>query len=371
MDDNNLHNDFDDSEIRTPDKYDEFGYRRMSKPSSNDDDDELQGVPLSPKTKMLLFIIVLILILIGPRLINFISIFNNNTSKENKPDYTVCLEKVNKYIQDKYELKLDYTSVTDDKLNNLCHVTYKYNESSFDVYYDNFSNDIYDNKNANDIKANFNNLVESELSSNSKTIFKFRKYNVSDDLFKYNIDENNYYKVFESYDIFVFSFDSINALKMTEFLNKYHINNLRIINIDSKYKDEIEDFNDINNVMNYVDNFYIFLNSIKNITLKHITIDKDYINDFIKEKSTDNIYLNIELLKNSDNKEYDVNKENNCINYTFNENANILNVYYYSKNTDSIKVKFDDRYSYIINKSNKEYYHTSNESNSLTICINK
>ncbi len=376
MDDNNLHNDFDDSEIRTSDKYDELGYRRVDGPRSYIDEDgnEVQRTPLPPNIRMLLFIIILVSIIVGPSLIAFISSFKNLKPIDNKVDYSECIQNVGKYIKDTYELNIEYSKVENIKGGKICHVLYELDNTSFDVYYDYDTKNNYDNKNSDKIKDSFSKIVSDELSSHTKIVFKFNKYVLlKEDLFKYNINSTGYDKLFEDYDIYIYSFENINNLKITEFLKNYHIKNLRIINIDSKYENEITDFSNINKVMTYADNSYVFMNNtIKSIAIKHITIDKEFINKYAKDESTDNIYLSIELLNTSDTKVYEETEENNCINYKFNDSASILNMYLYSSNNKKfIYVKVNDKNSYYVHSLNIDNYLSSVGNNIFKICIEK
>ena len=375
MDDNNLHNDFDDREIRDSNNYDELGYRRVDGPRTYTDEygNVVERTPLPPKFRMLLFIIILVSIIVGPSIFVFISSFKNLKPIDNKVDYSECIQSVSKYIKDTYELNIDYSKVENIKDGKICHVIYKLDNSSFDVYYDYDIKYIYDNKNSDYIKESFSKIVKDDLSSHTKIVFKFNKFVLlGEDLFKYNIDSASYDRLFEDYDINIYSFEKINNLKITEFLKKYHIKNLRITNIDPKYENEITDYRIINKVMMYSDNSYIFMNNtIQSIAVKHITIDKEFINKFAEEEVTDNFNLTIELLNTNDTKIYEEKEDNNCINYKFNDSASIYNVYLYSSNNKPIHTKINDKIYYLAYILKNDDYLSSVGNSNFKICIEK
>ena len=341
MDDNNLHNDFDDRDIRTDDKYDELGFRKTSNNESFSSN-YLLGVSV---------IIVFIIAYVCISLFNNIS--NNNKIKkqiEEKQDkVSECIKIAEKHVEAKYELNL--TASKGYYENNKCIVSFDYYHNGIvEFNYDNKER-IYDNFESERINEELNNVIKEELSKDYLIKKSFYYFGLgSDNLYDTAFIDNNFSKVLHSYEIFIYVFDNPEKTKVDQFLLKYKFRSIKIIYIDKTninddynriYDNTISNVRYVNKAIRYQ------YDNIVNYNYKNLVITKDDIKELTKIDYDSDVNITLEVNDLCDINKVSIDKtSSNCYKVNFNNcNSSDIKssyVYFHSNSYDRINIKFDD-----------------------------
>ena len=218
MDDNGLHNDFDDRDIRSGDSYDELGYRKVG--SGTRVATTYGKIYKGVMVLGLLFVIISGGIFLKNTLLSMPEELVKDMAESSKKAEAEriaklgneCREPAEDYVKNKYELTLP--AVTSRYEDSRCKVTFKHDNKDFTVeYHPDDKNHMFDDYEEKKIKEAFNNTIKEELTDNFTVGYRFTYINFDNNtLFGALFKNDNYSDLFDPYNVIIYTFDDIRQM---------------------------------------------------------------------------------------------------------------------------------------------------------------
>ena len=378
MDDNGLHNDFDDRDIRSGDSYDLLGYRKVG--SGTKVATTYGKIYKGVMVLGLLFVIISGGIYLKYTLLSMPEELVKDMAEASKKAENEriaklgndCKEPGEDYVKNKYELTLP--AVTSRYEDSRCKVTFKHDNKDFTVeYHPDDKNHMFDDYENEKIKDSFNKIINEELTTNFTVGYRFVYMNFEKNtLFGPLLKNDNYSDLFDPYYVIIYTFDDVNYMKIDSFMRKYHIKNLQIVKASKEVNNNVNPEKIVNTVR-YVSSGYKYdKNMVVKYNYKNYVIKKEKLNEVTGNDYQDDLYITLELKNPSINIngsfEY---TDKNCYKLkTGGHDLSGSSIYFTTSSNKQINIKVDDKSIYA-NKGGTNYDIVSITKDEYDICIVK